>query len=113
MAGLRVTAFVPDAWIELRALLQDLLRDRAGLHRWDGCRSEDGARLRSAAVVRNEGGPSIEALAAFALERARAAGASTLRKLHRHAELDLESHDTFCDDPRAVAPPRDRLRWAR
>lgn len=160
MAGLLVTAFVPDEWIELRGLLEDLVPDGTGLYRWDEWNFEDGSRLRSAAVVRNEGGPSIDEIAAFALERARGrgyhgvayedafkrtsleegttgkllrigqeplpprvvidlheprapfdlaafpavevmlhltaqAGAKTLRKLHRHAELDLERHDTF------------------
>ena len=71
MAGLLVTAFVPDDWIEMRALLEDLLPDGTGLYRWDEWRFEDGARLRSAAIVRTEGGPSIDDIAAFALGRAR------------------------------------------
>lgn len=180
MAGLLVTAFVPDAWIELRALLEDLLPDGTGLYRWDEWRFEDGARLRSAAVVRNEGGPSIDDVAAFALDRARArgfhgvayedafkrtsleegatgkllrigqlplppqvvvdlhepeapfelaafpavevmlhltaqAGAATLRKLHRYAELDLESHDTFFPPTTelSVKGPYDRVALCR
>lgn len=176
MAGLLVTAFVPDEWIELRALLEDLVPDGTGLYRWDEWRLDDGSRLRSAAIVRNEGGPPIEAIAALAVERARArgfhgvayeeafkrwsleegttgkllrigqeplppqvvidlhepkapfdlsvfpavevmlhltaqAGATTLRKLHRHAELDLEAHDTFLPPTTAltVRGPYDRV----
>jgi hypothetical protein len=74
MAGLLVTAFVPDEWIELRGLLADIVPEGTGLYRWDEWWFEDGSRLRSAAIVRNEGGPSIDDIAAHALDRARARG---------------------------------------
>lgn len=176
MAGLLVIAFIPDEWIELRGLLEDLVPDGTGLYRWDEWRFEDGSRLRSAAVVRNEGGPSIDEIADFALHRARTrgfhgvayedafkrtsleegttgkllrigqeplppqvvidlhepkapfdlavfpavevmlhltaqAGTTTLRKLHRYAELDLEAHDKFFPPTTelAVRGPYDRV----
>lgn len=74
MAGLLVTAFVPDEWIELRGLLADIVPDGTGLYRWDEWWFEDGSRLRSAAIVRSEGGPSMDDIAAHALDRARARG---------------------------------------
>ena len=58
MAGLLVTAFLPDEWIELRGLLADIVPDGTGLYRWDEWWFEDGSRLRSAVVVRNESGPT-------------------------------------------------------
>ena len=176
MAGLLVTAFVPDEWIELRGLLTDIVPDGTGLYRWDEHWFEDGSRLRSVAIVRNEGGPSIDDIAAHALERTRArgflpgayeeafkrtsledpstgrmvrigqeplpphvvidlheprapidiaffpaaevmlhltarAGASSVRKLHRRAELDLERHDKFFPPTieLSVAGPYDRV----
>lgn len=176
MAGLLVTAFVPDEWIELRGLLADIVPEGTGLYCWDEWLSEDGSRLRSVAIVRSERGPSIDDIAAHALGRARArgfrsgayedafkrtsleepgtgkmlrigqeplpprvvidlhepraaidvalfpavevmlhltakAGATTVRKLHRRAELDLERHDKFFPPTTelSVAGPYDRV----
>lgn len=180
MAGLLVTAFLPDEWIELRGLLADIVPDGTGLYRWDEWWFEDGSRLRSAVVVRNESGPSVDDITAHALERARArgyrpgayeeafkrtsledpatgrmlrigqeplpprvvidlhepqapidialfpaaevmlhltaqAGASSVRKLHRRAELDLERHDKFFPPSTelSVAGPYDRVAMCR
>lgn len=74
MAGVLVTAFVPEEWIALSALVNDIVPDGTGLYRWDEWRFGDGSRLRSLAIVRDEGGPTIEAVCAHALARAKARG---------------------------------------
>jgi len=63
MASIVVTGFLPDEWPDFIALIDRLVPDRVGLYRWDEWRADDGSRMRAAAIVRNEGGPSLEDLA--------------------------------------------------
>lgn len=74
MAGLLVNAFVPDEWVDLRALVDDLVLDGTGLVRWDERHLDGGARLRSLAIARNDGGPTIDDVRTYALDAARARG---------------------------------------
>jgi hypothetical protein len=76
MAGLLVAAFVPDERIELRGFLADIVPDRTGLDRWDEWWFEVDIALFPAVAVM--------------LHLTAKAGASSVRELHRRAELDLE-----------------------
>jgi hypothetical protein len=108
MAGLLVTAFVPDEWIELRGLLADIVPEGTGLYRWDEWWFEDGSRLRSAAVVRNESGPSIDDVAAYALEHARARGwkSGAYEEAFKRTSLEEESGDRILRIGQEPLPPR-------
>jgi hypothetical protein len=74
MADITLTGFLPEEWLELRALLDDLVPSGAGLLRWDEWRFEDGARMRSASIVRSASGPTVEDIGTRAIAKARERG---------------------------------------
>ena len=156
MASVWLTGFLPEEWSDFIGLLDALVDRGAGLFRWEEHYFEDGTRRRTAHVVRDLDGPSVEEIGRVAIERARGlgfrsagyehdrallrddrdrllrvgfeplprqvvldvtepavfasravpaiegillltsqAGARSVRSLHRHAELDLESQNRF------------------
>ncbi len=74
MADLWTTAFLPDGWDDFRELLDAIVCDGAALYRWEEWSHEDGARVRAAHLVRDEGGPTLEAIGHTAIERAHGLG---------------------------------------
>lgn len=108
MAGLLVTAFVPDEWIELRGLLTDIVPEGTGLYRWDEWWFEDGSRLRSVAIVRTEGGPSVDDIAAHVLDRARARGwkSGAYEDAFKRTSLEESGTDKMLRIGQEPLPPR-------
>jgi hypothetical protein len=70
MATIVVTGFLPDEWPDFIELIDRLVPEHTGLYRWDEWRADDGSRMRAAAVVRNEGGPTLDELARYARRQA-------------------------------------------
>lgn len=74
MSAPRISAFLPSGSGDFAALLEAFACSGSALYRWEEWSHEDGARVRAAHLVRDEGGPPLEQIAHEAIERARGSG---------------------------------------